>query len=56
MTEGHPDGLMILLIIGFAYFLPSIVALSRSHQSWPAILAVNVLRGWTALGWLVAFI
>jgi hypothetical protein len=46
-----------LLVISLCiYFVPSIIAAVRSHQSRMAIFAVNLLFGWTGLGWLVAFI
>jgi hypothetical protein len=36
------------------YFLPTIVALIRRHQSSAAIFLLNLLLGWTVVGWLVA--
>ncbi|MCR2830809.1 superinfection immunity protein [Acidithiobacillus ferrooxidans] len=38
------------------YFLPTIIAASRSHRSGWAIFAVNFFLGWTAIGWFVALI
>ena len=46
-------GIGILLVM---YFLPSIIAALRGHASIMAIIAVNVLFGWTSLGWIWAFI
>ena len=37
------------------YFLPSIIALLRRHQVM-AIILLNLLLGWTALGWIVALV
>lgn len=39
-----------------AYFLPWIIASRRDHHQVGAIAAVNILLGWTFLGWVVAFI
>jgi len=44
----------ILLVVLF--FLPNIVAYSRGHNSAHAILALNILLGWTVLGWVVAMV
>ncbi|HET9770672.1 MAG TPA: superinfection immunity protein [Acidimicrobiia bacterium] len=37
-----------------AYVLPTAVASSRSHHHVGAIAAVNLLLGWTLIGWVVA--
>lgn len=42
--------LFLLLVI---YFIPSIIALSREHHQSGAISALNILLGWTVLGWIV---
>ena len=38
------------------YFLPTIVALARSHHNAVAIFLLNLLLGWTGLGWIVALV
>lgn len=43
----------ILLLI---YFAPSIVAVHRGHHDKIAIGVLNVLLGWTGLGWIVALV
>ncbi len=53
-SGGFPtaDGIQIfalILIAIVAYFLPTIIAFSRGHQSAAAILAVNLLAGWAGL-------
>jgi len=48
--------ILILLILGAIYFLPSLIAFNRHHHNRVAILALNFLLGWTALGWVAAFI
>lgn len=46
-------GAMVGLLI---YLLPSYVAVTRRAENTIAIAAVNVLLGWTVLGWLAALI
>jgi hypothetical protein len=38
------------------YFVPSLIAWSRKHRSLSAIIALNILLGWTGLGWIGAFV
>ena len=39
-----------------AYFIPAVVALSRNHHQSGAIFALNLLLGWTFLGWAAALV
>jgi hypothetical protein len=43
-------------IVVFLYILPSWFAWSRKHGSKGSIIAVNILLGWTAVGWIWALI
>jgi len=46
-------------IIGWAvflYMLPTLVALLRRHHNLLAIGFLNLLAGWTLLGWFISFI
>ena len=45
-------GLAAIVVI--AGVIPSIVAFARNHRHRWAILAVNLLGGWTVLGWVIA--
>jgi Superinfection immunity protein len=45
--------LMVVLII---YFIPTLTAYLRNHRKLRAILVVNLLLGWTLLGWIAAFV
>ncbi len=38
------------------YLLPSIIAGWRKHQSGAAICALNILTGWTVIGWIAALV
>lgn len=47
----------ILLLLGVVlYFLPTIVANYNHRDNCGAILALNLLLGWTFLGWVVALV
>lgn len=48
-------GATILILGGLAlYFLPAFVG--RKKRNATAILALNLLLGWTLVGWVVAFV
>ena len=52
-------GFLFFPIFGFGfvlYFLPSIVAFARSKRDSASILVLNLLLGWTAIGWVIALI
>lgn len=44
--------LIALLACAAIYFLPSIIAVSRRHHNAFAICLLNLLLGWTVLGWV----
>ena len=46
-------GWIILLI---AYFLPSVVAAVRVTKRGGAIFLLNLLLGWTVIGWIIALV
>ncbi len=45
-----------LFAVVLCYFIPTIVALVRKHHNAGAICALNILLGWTVLGWIAAFV
>lgn len=48
---------LILLFFGLAfYFLPTIVAVVGKHRQAAAIFVLNLLAGWTFIGWVVAMV
>ena len=48
---------LIVGVIGLPiWFVPSIVALARKHAHLPWIILVNVLTGWTGVGWIATLI
>jgi len=46
----------LFLLLWAAYFVPSIVAYRRGHAQLPLIIAVNLLFGWTVLGWIATLV
>jgi hypothetical protein len=44
----------IPLGLAIVYGLPSLVAFARWRDDAPSIFVVNLLLGWTILGWIVA--
>lgn len=47
---------LILFICAVAmYFLPAIIAHHRRHLSSGTIFLVNLLLGWSVIGWIVCF-
>jgi hypothetical protein len=50
------EGAIILIFIGIIYFIPSINASKRGHKNMSSIVALNILLGWSGLGWIAAFI
>ena len=46
---------LLLFAVGLAfYFLPTVLAFYRDCKATAWIAAVNVLLGWTVIGWVVA--
>ena len=47
----------LLMVIAIAlYFMPTIISGYRHHSSLFAIVLLNVIIGWTMLGWLILLI
>jgi hypothetical protein len=44
--------LALLLIV--LYFLPTVVACSRGVRNQGSVIVVDLLLGWTLVGWVVA--
>jgi hypothetical protein len=46
----------LLVLVAFLYFVPAAFAAHRGHPNKGAIFVLNLLLGWTYLGWVVALI
>jgi hypothetical protein len=58
MPGGSAWILILLAVLAGAvvYFLPTIIASNRKHPNSGPILVLNLLAGWTFLGWIGALI
>lgn len=50
---GVMGGFMLLVIV---YWLPGMIADKRKHKDASAINVLNLLLGWTFIGWVVALV
>jgi hypothetical protein len=48
--------LLVFLLGVFVYLAPGIIASNRHHHQSGAIWALNIVAGWTFLGWVVALV
>ncbi|MEX3954058.1 superinfection immunity protein [Paraburkholderia sp. EG287B] len=53
-TPSDSGGLLAMLVL--LYFLPSIIAFHGMHRKRRAITRLNMLLGWTVLGWFAVFL
>ena len=50
-------GALIVLLLCLAFwFLPVIIAANRNHRNTTAIFILDLLLGWTIIGWIIALI
>jgi len=56
-TSWFPGSYLPFGLVGLAlYFLPTIIVLARRKKNVLGPILVNVLLGWTVVGWIVALI
>ncbi len=48
--------ILFALVLAALFFLPTIIAAKKRHPNRIGIFVVNLLMGWTGLGWIVALI
>lgn len=49
--------ILFFVVLGLGvYFIPSIIAFCKGHQSKLGIFFLNLLLGWSLLGWIVSFV
>ena len=48
--------LIILLPLLLVYFVPTIIAVIRQTRNLVAIIVLNLLAGWTFLGWVASLV
>jgi Superinfection immunity protein len=47
---------LFVIAVGLLYFLPTIVAGARDHANAAAVFVLNLLLGWTFVGWVAALV
>lgn len=50
------EGFLWLIVFAAIYLFPTLIAWRRRHASVMAIALVNILLGWSLIGWLWALI
>jgi Superinfection immunity protein len=50
------DGYLFLSVLAAVYFTPSLVGWQRHARSLDAVILVNLLFGWTVIGWAAALV
>lgn len=53
-AAGILGGLLLVVIILGLYFLPTIIGANRKVVNVGSVFAINLLLGWTLIGWAVA--
>lgn len=49
--------IIVTSVVGIGlYFLPSAIAVKQNHKNMVALFALNLLLGWTVLGWVGALV
>lgn len=48
--------ILLVVLIFTVYFLPTLIAFLRQHKNKPAIFLLNLLLGWTILGWVISLV
>lgn len=56
LADDGSDGrfALFVLIAAAVYLLPTVVALARGHRNRASIMVVNIMLGWTLLGWVIS--
>jgi len=49
-------GLFFLLFFAAMYFLPALIAALRKHPQTLAIFVLDLLLGWSVIGWIGALV
>lgn len=50
------SGIFLVIILALIYIAPIIVARVREHPQYGAIAALNILLGWTFVGWVLSLV
>ncbi len=53
---GSTSTILMLMAVIIIYILPTIIAFGREHPHCQDVLVVNLLLGWTLIGWVGVFL
>lgn len=45
-----------IIVLALLYLTPTVIAFYRQHHNLAPIVVVNLLTGWTVIGWVVALV
>lgn len=48
------QGFLVLIVLGGAYFAPTVAAFGQRREDIGTIVLLNLLGGWTVIGWVAA--
>ena len=54
LARGEVEAVAAATISVFLYFVPTVIAVGRRAPNAASVFSVNLLLGWTGVGWLVA--
>ena len=54
LDQDAADTVADVIISGFLNFVPTVIAVSRRAPNAVSVFGVNLLLGWTGVGWLIA--
>ena len=53
---GNTTAILMVLAIVVIYMLPTLIAFGREHPRRQDVALVNILLGWTLIGWIAVFL
>jgi hypothetical protein len=53
---GSTSTILMLIAVIIIYILPTIIAYGREHPRRQDVLVLNLLLGWTLIGWIGVFL
>lgn len=57
LDSGNGAAATVLIAFGlFMYFIPTLTAISNKKTNTTAIFALNLMLGWTLVGWVVSLV
>ena len=53
---GSTSTILMLMAVVVIYMLPTLIAFGREHPRRQELAVVNILLGWTLIGWIGVFL